>query len=304
MTQQQNNQNQTPQVAKRPIDRLKTALYAPSIQQQFENALRDHKDAFVASVIDLYNSDSGLQECDPNALILEALKAATLKLPINKALGFSYIVKFNNSVKQADGSWLKVPTPTFIPGYKGYIQLAMRTGQYETINADVVYEGELGRRDKLTGKINFDGEKKSDKIIGYFAHFELLNGFKKTLYVELDDIAKFAKRYSPSLKGDSKISVEGLKKLAGKDPTGIGWSGNFDSMALKTVLRNLLSKYGYLSVEMQTVIADDIKADSENERDRTINTIDATVIDITNIPDQGNGNEQTAPPAKADDEPY
>lgn len=304
MTQQQNNQNQTQQVAKRPIDRLKTALYAPSIQQQFENALRDHKDAFVASVIDLYNSDSGLQECDPNALILEALKAATLKLPINKALGFSYIVKFNNSVKQADGSWLKVPTPTFIPGYKGYIQLAMRTGQYETINADVVFEGELGRRDKLTGKINFDGEKKSDKIIGYFAHFELLNGFKKTLYVELDDIAKFAKRYSPSLKGDSKITVEGLKKLAGKDPTGIGWSGNFDSMALKTVLRNLLSKYGYLSVEMQTVIADDIKADSEDERDRTINTIDATIIDVTNIADQGNGSDPMAPPVKPNDEPY
>jgi len=299
---QQTNQNENQQVAKRGIDRLKAALYAPSIQQQFENALRDHKDAFVASVIDLYNSDNGLQECDPTALILEALKAATLKLPINKALGFAYIVKFNNSVKQADGTWLKVPTPTFIPGYKGYIQLAMRTGQYETINADVVYEGELGKIDKLTGKIEFDGEKKSDKIIGYFAHFELLNGYKKTLYVELDDIAKFAKRYSPSIKGDNKVTVESLKKLAGKDPTGIGWTGNFDSMALKTVLRNLLSKFGYLSVEMQNVIADDIKADAENERNRVVGAVDAVVIDPEALQSQGNGNEQQPEPKAT--EPY
>jgi len=299
---QQTNQNENQQVAKRGIDRLKAALYAPSIQQQFENALRDHKDAFVASVIDLYNSDNGLQECDPTALIVEALKAATLKLPINKALGFAYIVKFNNSVKQADGSWLKVPTPTFIPGYKGYIQLAMRTGQYETINADVVYEGELGKIDKLTGKIEFDGEKKSDKIIGYFAHFELLNGYKKTLYVELDDIAKFAKRYSPSIKGDNKVTVESLKKLAGKDPTGIGWTGNFDSMALKTVLRNLLSKFGYLSVEMQNVIADDIKADAENERNRVVGAVDAVVIDPEALQSQGNGNEQQPEPKAT--EPY
>jgi recombination protein RecT len=299
---QQTNQNENQQVAKRGIDRLKAALYAPSIQQQFENALRDHKDAFVASVIDLYNSDNGLQECDPTALILEALKAATLKLPINKALGFAYIVKFNNSVKQPDGTWLKVPTPTFIPGYKGYIQLAMRTGQYETINADVVYEGELGKIDKLTGKIDFDGEKKSDKIIGYFAHFELLNGYKKTLYVELDDIAKFAKRYSPSIKGDNKVTVESLKKLAGKDPTGIGWTGNFDSMALKTVLRNLLSKFGYLSVEMQNVIADDIKADAENERNRVVGAVDAVVIDPEALQSQGNGNEQQPEPKAT--EPY
>lgn len=295
-------EKQATQVAKRGIDRLKAALYAPSIQQQFDNALREHKDAFVASVIDLYNSDPGLQECEPNALILEALKAATLKLPINKALGFAYIVKFNNSVKQDDGRWIKVPTPTFIPGYRGYIQLAMRTGQYETINADVVYDGEIGIKDKLTGKISFDGEKKSDKIIGYFAHFELLNGFKKTLYSELDDVAKFAKRYSPSIKNDSKVTVESLKKLAGKDPTGIGWTGNFDSMALKTVLRNLLSKFGYLSVEMQRVIADDIKADtSEEERNRTVDAIDATIVDLNNLPDQ-NVNEQ--PEQKKDDEPY
>ena len=137
-------QNQVQAVQKKPIDVLKSALYAPSVQEQFGNALKEHKDTFVASVIDLYNGDKSLQACNPNAVICEALRAAVLKLPLNKALGFAYIVVFNNSVKDPNtGQWIKVPTPTFVPGYKGYIQLAMRTGQYRTINADFVYEGEL-----------------------------------------------------------------------------------------------------------------------------------------------------------------
>ena len=95
-------------------------------------------------------------------------------------MGFAYIIPFNNSIK-VNGAWTKKKTPTFQLGYKGYIQLAMRTGQYRTINADVVYEGELQKVSKLTGEISFEGEKSSDKIIGYFCYFELLNGFK-TLY--------------------------------------------------------------------------------------------------------------------------
>ena len=171
-------QNQVQAVQKKPIDVLKSALYAPSVQEQFGNALKEHKDTFVASIIDLYNGDKSLQACNPNAVICEALRAAVLKLPLNKALGFAYIVVFNNSVKDPNtGQWIKVPTPTFVPGYKGYIQLAMRTGQYRTINADFVYEGELRKVNKLSGEIAFDGERISDKIIGYFCYFELLNCF-------------------------------------------------------------------------------------------------------------------------------
>lgn len=136
----------------RPVDLLKATINAPSVQEQFKNALGEHKDTFVASLIDLYTGDRSLQTCKPSVVIAEALRAATLRLPLNKALGFAYIVVYNNSVKQADGSWVKVPTPTFIPGYKGYIQLAMRTGQYRTINADVVYEGEVRKVNKLTGE--------------------------------------------------------------------------------------------------------------------------------------------------------
>lgn len=243
----------------RPIDILKSVINAPSVQSQFGNALGEHKDAFVASLIDLFTGDKSLQACQPASIVAEALRAATLRLPLNKALGFSYIIVFNNNVKNPDGTWTKVPTPTFIPGYKGYIQLAMRTGQYKTINADFVYEGELRKVNKLTGEIAFDGEKKSDKIVGYFCYFELLNGFSKTLYVSVEDMANYALRYSPSFKGKNKPQVEDLIKAAQTNQTStkVGWEGNFNDMGLKTVVRRLLSKYGYLSVEMQDAISKD-----------------------------------------------
>ena len=245
-------------------------LKAESVQEQFRNALGEHKDAFVASLVDLYNGDKALQSCDTKALVCEALRAATLKLPLNKALGFAYIVVYNNSVKRPDGSWARVPTPTFVPGYKGYIQLAMRTGQYRTINADVVYEGEFRAVNKLTGEITFDGERKSDKVVGYFCYFELLNGFSKTLYMSVSDMAKYAKRYSPSVK--AATTVEQLEGLANAGETGkkVGWEGNFNDMAIKTVVRRLLSKYGYLSVEMQGVIADDNERSDFADRNEII----------------------------------
>lgn len=241
---------------------LKQMLDADSVQKQFQNALKENKDTFIASIIDLYSSDAQLQACDPKQIIFEALKAATLHLPINRALGFAYIVVYNNNVKQPDGTWVKVPTPTFVPGYKGYIQLAMRTGQYATLNADVVYDGELEETDKLTGAIELTGTKKSDKVVGYFCHFRLLNGFAKTLYMSVHDMASYAKRYSPSVRKDTTIAD--LEKLAQAQSAGkkIGWEGNFNDMAIKTVIRRLLSKYGYLSVEMQNVLSDDMRSES------------------------------------------
>lgn len=256
---------------KKPVDVLKGILKAPSVAEQFQNALGNNSSSFVASVIDLYNTDKGLQECNPNQVVMEALKAAVLKLPINKSLGYAYVLPFKNK---------GVPTPTFIIGYKGLIQLAMRTGQYRYINADVVYEGELAGKDKLTGSINFSGEKTSDKIVGYFAHIELMNGFRKTLYSEVRDIAKHAKMYAPTLKYSRDVTVDSLIKLAGKEPTGIGWKGDFDSMAIKTVLRELLSKYGYLSIEMQNAIAQDIETDFHEERDDAIEYAEVVEVDM------------------------
>lgn len=252
----------------KPVDLLKSVIKADSVQAQFKNALGNHKDEFVASLIDLYTGDPQLQMCKPQAVVAEALRAATMRLALNKALGFAYIIVFNNSVKDpATGQWMKVPTPTFVPGYKGYIQLAMRTGQYRTINADMVYEGELRNVDKLSGTIAFDGEKKSDKVVGYFCYFELLNGFSKVLYMSVEDMAKYALRYSPSFKGKEKPTFEALVKQAqsGQVSNEVGWKGNFNDMALKTVIRRLLSKYGYLSIEMMNVIAKD---DDEAMSDR------------------------------------
>jgi recombination protein RecT len=268
-------------IKKNNMELLKGIMNAESVQAQFRNALKDNKDAFVASVIDLYNSDKNLQRCDPNALVMECLKAATMKLPINKALGFAYVVPFNLSVKKADGSWDKIMTPTFMPGYKGYIQLAMRTGQYRNINADLVYKGELERKDKLSGAISFKDTRDSDEVVGYFAHFELLNGFSKTLYIDLETMAKHAKRFAASIKADKAVTVQSLMILAGKDPVGLGWVGGFDSMALKTVLRNLLSKYGYLSIEMQTALTSDMAADSMEDRNNAISEAEIQTIDIT-----------------------
>lgn len=259
------------QKQERPIDLMKSVINAPSVQEQFQNALGEHKDAFVASLIDLFTGDKQLQTCKPALVIAEALRAATLRLPLNKALGFAYIIVFNNSVKNADGSWSKVPTPTFVPGYKGYIQLAIRTGQYRIINADFVYEGEMRKVSKLTGEIALDGEKKSDKIIGYFCYFELLNGFNKTLFMSVEDMAAYALRYSPSFKGSKKPSADALIKLAqaNQPSSKVGWEGNFNDMALKTVIRRLLSKYGYLSVEMQNALSKDVE-DSQMSRNDLI----------------------------------
>lgn len=255
---------------------LKNVLNTDSVKEQFKNALGKNADTFIASVIDLFNSDSKLRECNPNQVVMEALKAAVLHLPINKSLGFAYIIPYSNSYPKKDEYgrdmigqdgkkiWEKKLEPTFQLGYKGYIQLAMRTGQYRTLNADVVYDGEVRKVSKLTGEIAFDGDKKSDKVIGYFCYFELLNGFAKTLYMTVDQMANHAKRYSKGLK--KEVTVDQLKALADlpvstDDNKTVGWLGNFHSMGVKTVVRNLLSKFGYLSVEMQTAIADDMRSE-------------------------------------------
>lgn len=275
------------------VNVLKGMLNAPSVMQQFQNALSKNAPAFIASVIDLYNSDTKLQLCEPKQVVMEALKAAVLHLPINKALGYAFIIPFNNSKKveetDANGKpvtkWVKVYEPTFQIGYKGLIQLAMRTGQYRTINADVVYEGELRKVNKLTGEIAFDGERKSDKVLGYFCYFELLNGFSKTLYMTTEQMATHAKRFSKALKNDKDATVDKLLSLANlpmnADSAVVGWMGNFHGMAIKTVIRNLLGKYGYLSIEMQNAIADDCEGETDVRDNLIQGNANTQVLDMT-----------------------
>ncbi len=289
--------NKMSQSVKTPkaIDVLKNMLNADSVQAQFKNALGQNSGTFVASVIDLYNGDKNLQLCDPKLVVMEALKAAVLHLPINKALGYAYIIPFNNSkkVKYTDEKgvererWEKEMVPTFQMGYKGFIQLAMRTGQYRTLNADAVYEGELRKVNKLTGEIAFDGERTSDKVVGYFCYFELLNGFSKTMYMTVEQMAAHAKRYSKGLKKD--VTTEALVNLAAlrfSDNNTVGWLGNFHGMAIKTVIRNLLSKYGYLSIEMQNAISNDYEGEVNATEDQNHVLVDAEAVAYEDVTGQ------------------
>ena len=300
---------------RKPVDVLKSIMNAESVQQQFKNALGKNAGTFVASVIDLYNGDTGLQQCQPKQVVMEALKAAVLHLPINKALGYAYVIPFKNT-KKVNGQWVKVYEPVFQMGYKGYIQLAMRTGQYRTINADAVYEGELRKVNKLTGEIAFDGERTSDKVVGYFCYFELLNGFSKTLYMTVEQMANHAKRYSKGLvqyddAGNKvDVTVDSLVALAdlpmAPDNKTVGWLGNFHGMAIKTVIRNLLSKYGYLSVEMQDAISNDYEGDDVTDgRDTLIqNNANAHTVDMGDVDYQEVEDAKQLPGGEMEDPGY
>ena len=266
-----------------PVQRLKNALNAESVQEQFRNALQDSAPLFTASLIDVYGSDRDLQDCEPGAVIMEALKAATLRLPINKNLGFAYIVPYKSKGKAQ---------PQMQIGYKGLIQLAMRTGEYRYLNADVVYEGELKSFDKLTGHMDLSGERTSDQVIGYFAYLELLNGFSKAVYWTKDQVLEHAKRFSKSFNSDYSP-----------------WKTDFDAMALKTVLRNLITKWGIMSVEMVQAVDRDIEADAQREIDEYANSevldIDDGIVDaeFEEVPAKEQPKKKTKAKSKTKQEP-
>lgn len=294
---QQTNQSTPAQSRQQtPTQQLSAMIAGRAMQEQFRNALGDNAGTFTASLIEMVASDKGLQECPPAQIVAEALKAASMKLPVNKSLGFAYIIPYNNK-----GQGM---TPTFQIGYKGLIQLALRTGQYRGINADVVYEGELIRADKLRGTINLDGERKSDKVVGYFAYIELVNGFSKTLYMSVEQVAHHAIQYSRSV--PRGVTEEKLRERAGQVPTGLGWWGNFDSMALKTVLRQLISKYGFMSIEMQDgVIADQAGDEATANATAARDAMTAVSAEYTEVVDPGEEapTEEAPEAVKENDEP-
>lgn len=239
---------------KSPASIMGGILNAESTKKLLQNTLKENAGAFSASVLDLFNTDTYLQRCDPRAVFGECLKAASLKLPINKQLGFAYVVPYKN-------------VPQFQIGYKGLIQLALRTGAYRYINADVVYEGEYKGADKLTGEIDISGEKVSDTVVGYFAYIETTNGFKKALYWDKNRVSAHAQKFSKSYSSSNSV-----------------WKSDFDAMAMKTVLRNLLSKYGYMSIEMANALEAEnnatVAAEVMNEKEDNVGIeISATVED-------------------------
>lgn len=247
------------------------------IQKQLKKTCGENAGTFTTSLVELFTNSTELQECDPKKVVNEAIKAASLHLPISKSLKRAYILTFKNKGKKE---------PCMVIGWQGLVDLAQRSGLYSTINTDVVYEGELTKKDKLSGFIDLTGEKESDTILGFFGYFELIKGFKKNLYITLEEMCKYAKKYAPTLKYDDKTTWEDLYKLAQEQaksgPTGIGWKGDFISMAKKTCIRQILN-YGPMSIEMQNAVQyDEEFNNAEVVRNEVVNqpkvTINAEVV--------------------------
>lgn len=240
-------------VAQKEAKTLKGMLESPAYKKKFEEMLGKKAAGFMSSIIAVTNNNNYLMKADPATVIGAAAQAAMLDLPINQSLGFAYIVPYKGAAQ-------------FQLGYKGYIQLAQRSGQYVDIGAKTVYEGELEYENRLLDKFRF-GERTGDKVIGYLAYFRLTNGFEKMLFMTLDEMQAHAKKYSQNYKG-------------GTDKWGLA---DFNVMAEKTVLKRLLSKFGPLSIEsvqMSQALSNDggvisMNKDGEFDVDFSGETIDA-----------------------------
>lgn len=233
---------------------LQQLLNSAGIKRRFEELLDNAAPSFISSILTIFNSNPKLRECNPNSILTAAGIAAALKLPINPGLGFAHIVPYKGQA-------------TFQIGAKGFVQLAIRSGQYRTLNSGAVREGQIADIDFVTGEI-IRGEKISDKIVGYLAYMELVNGFKKSLYMTVEELQAHAEKYSMSYAYDIR---SGRKSSV--------WSTNFDAMAKKTVLKKLLSNFGVISIDQQSAaLATALQADQatitedgfryvDNERD-------------------------------------
>lgn len=225
---------------------LGALIKTESVKKRFEEMLGKRSPAFLSSVMSVVTNNSLLQKAHPQTILSAASIAASLDLPVVPSLGQAYIVPYKGSAQ-------------FQIGYKGIIQLAIRSQQYKKINVVPVCEGEIEKWDKFDERAYF-GEKKSDVVVGYYAYFELLNGFRKASYWSKEEVTAHAKRFSKSF---------------GSGP----WQTDFDKMAMKTVLMDMLRTWGPLSVEMQNAIEQDDVLNSEfnPNDDAEIETTEAEV---------------------------
>lgn len=229
---------------------IKSLMANINVKQRFEEILGQGASAFMSGVVSVVNGNKQLQECDPNTILGAAVVAATLKLPVNAQLGQAHIVPYGGKAQ-------------FQIGWKGLVQLAMRTGQYSTMNCTEVYEGELVKHDRITGDVEFDQSKrKSAKIIGYVSYFRLINGFEKYLYMTVAEVEAHGKKFSKTY--DKSFS---------------SWKTNTHAMALKTVMKLLLGKWGILSVDMQL----GLQADQAVVDEGTDEPFEFTYVDNGNI---------------------
>jgi recombination protein RecT len=245
----------------------KSLFNRDEVKAKFQEMLGKRAAPFITSVLQIVASNKYLQNADPNSVYHSAAVAATLDLPLNSTLGFACIVPYNESYKDSAGKWQKRQVAQFQIMYKGFKQLALRSGQFVVMNVSDVRDGEIKEQDRLRGHIEFawekdDAKRKSLPIIGYVSYFELLNGYSKTLYMTVEDLRDHAQEYSQT-----------YQQKKGK------WVDDFDAMCRKTVIKLNLSKDAPLSIEMQKAII----ADQAVIKDSS-DTLDVAYVD--NDPDK------------------
>jgi recombination protein RecT len=210
------------------------------VKAKFQELLGKRAPGFIASVLQTVAQNKLLAKADPASIYQAAAVAAILDLPINNNLGMAYIVPYNEKRTDEQGREYPVQVAQFQMGYKGFIQLAIRSSNFKKINATDVREGEIKNYDRLSGDVQFEWiqdtkEREAKPVVAYAAYIETNSGFSKTLMMHKDEVEKHGKRYSKTF----KFGV---------------WNTDFDKMAKKTVLKLLLSSYATLSVELREAI--------------------------------------------------
>lgn len=227
------------------LQKFNRAITNTKTQEYLDSVLGERKSSFVNNLTALVANNANLQACEPYTLMFAAMKATALNLPLDNSLGFAYVIPYKDNKKG-------IVVAQFQIGYKGFVQLALRTNQFAVIpHATDVREGELVRRNRLTGEFEFkfidnDEERMKLPIIGYVSHFKLVNGASSTFYMSKDEMESHALRYSQTYRSKTDYIKRSSK-----------WTTDFDAMAMKTVTKLNLSKYAPLSVEL----ADAIDAD-------------------------------------------
>ncbi|OBX79243.1 recombinase RecT [Haemophilus aegyptius] len=234
---------------------LKTFFESANVQNKIKELVGKNAATFATSVMQIANSNAMLKTADPMSILNAACMAATLNLPLQNGLGFAYIVPFRNNKEKKTKAQFQI-------GYKGFIQLAQRSGQFKRLVALPVYKKQLIKKDFING-FEFDWEQEPEEAelpIGYYAYFKLMNEFSAELYMTHEEINAHAKKYSQTYRTylDKKAKGQWAESV---------WAENFEAMALKTVIKRLLSQQAPLSVEMQqAVLADQaVVKDVENQ---------------------------------------
>lgn len=249
----QNSLTKSPQTKRTGITAyLNSASVIENIGQALGEANRQR---FITGVISAVNNNATLQKCTNQSILAGALLGETLKLSPSPQLGHYYLVPFDTKSGQKDesGKDIYIKNAQFQLGYKGYIQLAIRSGQYKKLNVLAIKKGELEYFDPLNEEIKISlmvdkwDEREELETIGYYAMFELVNGFKKAIYWSKKQMESHAIKYSP-----------GYKKDREKGWNYTFWSKDFDGMAYKTMLRQLISKWGIMSIDMQMAFEHDM----------------------------------------------